>query len=139
VTATPTPTPNLARDTNPWYIGLAVLAGALMMIVGLFQALQGLVALLDDDFYTVRNNYTYDTDVTTWGWIHLILGILVTITGYFVVRGNLWARVIAMTLVGLAAIASFLWIPYYPVWSVLILTLNILVICALAAYRPTRA
>ncbi|HYJ69735.1 MAG TPA: hypothetical protein VEX15_18935 [Nocardioidaceae bacterium] len=132
-------TPNLARDPSPWAVGLALFAGALMMTVGLFQALQGLVAVLDDKFYVVRANYTFEFDVTTWGWIHLILGILVAVTGYFVVRGNLWARAIAIAVVGLGAMASFLWIPYYPVWAVLILTLQILVIISLVAYRPTRA
>jgi hypothetical protein len=134
-----TGTPNLVRDPNPWAVGLALFAGALMMTVGLFQALQGLVALLDDKFFVVTDNYTFEFDVTTWGWIHLILGILVAVIGYFVVRGDLWARVIAMVFAGLSAIANFLWIPYYPVWSVLILTLDILVIWALVAYRPTRA
>ena len=131
--------PETDRDLDPWAVGLALFAGAVMMIVGLFQALEGLVALIDDDFYVVRSNYTFDFDTTTWGWVHLIIGIVVAVSGYFVVRGDLWARVFAMVLAGLAAIANFLWIPYYPIWSVLILSLNLLVIWALAVYNPRRA
>jgi hypothetical protein len=126
-------------DYNPWAVGLALFAGAVMMTVGAFQALEGLVALFDDNFYVVRDNYTFDFDVTAWGWIHLIMGTLIAVAGYFVVRGDLWARILAMFLAALAAIANFLWVPYYPVWSLLIVALNILVIWALAVYNPRRA
>ena len=125
-------------DLNPWAVGLALFAGAVMMTVGVFQALEGLVALIDDDFFVVRDNYTFDLDVTAWGWIHLIMGIVVAVSGYFVIRGDLWARVLAMFLAALAAIANFLWVPYYPLWSLLIVALNILVIWALAVYDPRR-
>lgn len=126
-------------DYNPWAVGLALFAGAVMMTVGLFQALEGLVALIDDDFYVVTDNYTFEFDTTTWGWIHLIMGIVVAVAGYFVIRGDLWARALAMVLAALAALANFLWVPYYPLWSLLIVALNILVIWALAVYNPRRA
>jgi hypothetical protein len=131
--------PNSSSDYNPWAVGLALFAGAVMMTVGAFQALEGLVALFDDNFYVVRDNYTFEFDVTAWGWIHLIMGIIIAVSGYFVVRGDLWARILAMFLAALAAIANFLWVPYYPVWSLLIVALNILVIWALAVYNPRRA
>ncbi|MGH3454990.1 MAG: DUF7144 family membrane protein [Nocardioidaceae bacterium] len=130
---------NSSGDYNPWAVGLALFAGAVMMTVGLFQALEGLVALIDDDFYVVTDNYTFELDTTTWGWIHLIMGIVVAVSGYFVIRGDLWARALAMVLAGLAALANFLWVPYYPLWSLLIVALNILVIWALAVYNPRRA
>jgi len=110
-----------------------------MMTVGLFQMLQGLVALIDDEFYVVLDNYTFELDVTAWGWIHLIIGAVVAVTGYFVVRGELWARVAGMVLAGLTAVANFLWIPYYPLWSMLVLSLSVLIIWALAIYNPRRA
>jgi hypothetical protein len=130
---------NSSGDYNPWAVGLALFAGAVMMTVGLFQALEGLVALIDDDFYVVTDNYTFELDTTTWGWIHLIMGIVVAVSGYFVIRGDLWARALAMVLAALAALANFLWVPYYPLWSLLIVALNILVIWALAVYNPRRA
>ncbi len=131
--------PDSSGDYNPWAVGLALFAGAVMMTVGAFQALEGLVALFDDNFYVVRDNYTFEFDVTAWGWIHLIMGIVIAVSGYFVVRGDLWARILAMFLAALAAIANFLWVPYYPVWSLLIVALNILVIWALAVHNPRRA
>jgi hypothetical protein len=130
--------PGASGEWSPWAVGLALFAGALMMTVGLFQMLQGLVALIDDEFYVVLDNYTFELDVTAWGWIHLIIGAVVAVTGYFVVRGELWARVAGMVLAGLTAVANFLWIPYYPLWSMLVLSLSVLVIWALAIYNPRR-
>jgi hypothetical protein len=128
--------PSAAREWSPWATGLALFAGALMVTVGIFQMLQGLVALFDDSFFVVTENYTFEFDVTAWGWIHLIGGALVALVGCFVVRGSLWARIVAMILVGLTGVANFLWIPYYPVWSVLIVALCVLVVWALAVYDP---
>jgi hypothetical protein len=143
--ATPSPShkaptkPDASDEWSPWVVGLALFAGALMMTVGLFQVLQGLVALIDDEFYVVLDDYTFELDVTAWGWTHLIVGVLVAATGYCVVRGELWARVVGMVLAGLSAVANFLWIPYYPLWSVLLVCLSVLVILALAFYNPRRA
>jgi hypothetical protein len=131
--------PGADREPSMWAEGLALFAGALLVTVGIFQVLQGLVALVDDTFYVVTENYTFEFDITTWGWIHLLGGVVVALVGYFVVRGSLWARITAMILAGLTAIANFMWIPYYPVWSVLIVALCVLVIWALAVYSPRRA
>jgi hypothetical protein len=131
--------PNTSGDYNAWAVGLALFAGAVMMTVGLFQFFQGLVALLDDSFFVVISNYTFEFDVTAWGWIHLIFGALLAVVGYAVVRGLLWARAVGIVLAGLSALANFLWIPYYPVWSVLLIALNVAVIWALCVYEPRRA
>jgi hypothetical protein len=130
--------PSARREWNPWAAGLTIFAGVLMITVGVFQAFQGLVALFDDEFYLTVRDYTFKFDITAWGWIHLIGGALVAVTGYFVVRGALWARVVAMVLAGFSALANFAWIPYYPLWSILIVALDILIIWALAIYQPTR-
>lgn len=127
------------RNENLWAAGLVLFAGVMMMTVGLFQVLQGLVALIDDTFYVVTDNFTYEFDITAWGWIHLLMGIIVAVSGFFVVRGDLWARILAMVLAGLSAIVNFAWLPYYPVWSLLIIALDVLVIWALAVHSPARA
>jgi hypothetical protein len=79
-------------------------------------------------------NYLFKFDVTTWGWIHLILGIIVALAGWGLLSGRTWARVVGITLAVLSAIANFLWLPYYPLWSLLIIALDVLVIWALAAH-----
>lgn len=131
-----TQSPQVATDSQPWAAGLAIFAGALMMTAGIFQLLQGLVALVDDKFYVVTANYTFELDVTTWGWIHVVFGGVLAIAGLAVIRGRVWARVLGVVLAALSTIANFLWIPYYPLWSVVIIALNVAVIWALCVYRP---
>jgi len=115
-------------------IGLIAFAGIMMIMVGVFHALSGLAAIVEDSFYVTTPNYVLEFDVTTWGWIHLIAGILVAAAGFGVFAGRTWARVIGITLAFLSAIVSFAFIPYYPVWSVLIIVLDVFVIWALAVH-----
>jgi hypothetical protein len=102
-----------------------------MLMVGVFHAIAGLVALLDDQFFVVTRNYTFEFDVTGWGWIHLIGGILVFLAGAYVFSGATWARVIGITLAVLSAVANFFFIPYYPFWSILMIALAVWAIWAL--------
>jgi hypothetical protein len=88
-------TPSSQRGVSPWALGLVMFAGSLM-IVGFFQFIQRLVAVIDDGFLVVMDKYSLEIDTTTWGWIHLIMGAIVAIAGYFVMRGDLWARILAM-------------------------------------------
>jgi hypothetical protein len=117
-----------------WAIGGIVFAATVLTIVGVFQVIAGLVAIFDDNFYVVTANYTFDLDTTAWGWIHLILGILLVITGWGLFSRSAWAGVTAIMLASLSAIANFFFIPYYPFWSLLMIALAIWVIWALT--RP---
>jgi hypothetical protein len=105
-----------------------------MIMVGVFQALQGLIAIFENEFYVPTRNYLFQFDATTWGWTHLILGLLVAFAGYGLLSGKTWARTVAIFLAVLSAISNFLFIPYYPFWSLLIITLDIFVIWAIAAH-----
>jgi len=120
------------RDTSGWAAGFTVFAAIMMLMVGVFQALQGLVAIFENEFYVQTRNYLFQFDATTWGWIHLVLGLLVAFAGWGLLSGRTWARSVAIALAVLSAIANFLFIPYYPFWSLLIITLNIFVIWAVA-------
>ena len=102
--------------------------------VGVFQALQGIIAIFENEFYVATRNYTFQFDATTWGWIHLLLGLLVAFAGYGLLSGKTWARVVALTLAVLSATANFLFVPYYPFWALLLVTLNIFVIWAITAH-----
>jgi len=105
-----------------------------MIMAGIFQAFAGLVALFENEFYVATRNYLFQFDATTWGWIHLVIGVLVAFAGWGLLSGQTWARVVGITLAALSAIANFLFIPYYPFWSILIITLDVLVIWALSAH-----
>lgn len=121
-----------------WATGLALFAGVIMIMLGIFQAIAGLAAIIEDKFYVVTPNYAYQIDVTGWGWIHLIVGIFVVLAGVYVLSGRLWARIVGITIAVLSALANFFFIPYYPFWSLLIIALDVFVIWALATYRGDR-
>ncbi len=123
------------RDGSPWAAGAAVFAGSLMLMVGIFQFFQGLVAVLDDEFFVRVRGYTFDIDTTTWGWIHLILGLLIAAAGLFIFTGNPVARFVGIFFAILSAIANFLWLPYYPIWSIIIIAVDVFIIWGLATYR----
>jgi hypothetical protein len=121
-------------------VGFIIFAGVMMIMLGVFHALEGLTAILKDQFFVATPNYLYSVDVTTWGWIHLIGGGIVALAGFYVFSGALWARVIGIVLAGLSAIANFLFIPHYPIWSLLMIALDVFVIWALTVHgRDVRA
>ena len=122
------------REASGMAVGFILFAAIMMLMVGVFQALQGLIAIFENEFYVSTRNYLYEFDATTWGWIHLVIGLLVAFAGWGLLSGQTWARVVGITLAALSATANFLFIPYYPFWSLLIITLNIFVIWALTAH-----
>ena len=115
-------------------VGFILFAAIMMIMVGVFQAIQGLIGIFENEFYVQTRNYLLKFDATTWGWIHLLLGLLVAFAGWGLFSGRTWARTVAIILAVLSAIANFAFIPYYPFWSLLIITLDIFVIWAVAAH-----
>jgi hypothetical protein len=115
-----------------WATGLTVFAAVIMMIAGLMQALEGIVALANSEFYVVGRKYTFQFDVTAWGWIHLLVGIGVALVGVFLFMGKTWARWTGLVVVVVSMIANFAWVPYYPVWGIIVLALDGAVIWALS-------
>ena len=123
-----------AEAPSGWATGFIFFAGVMMIMAGGFQAFAGLVALLEDEFYVATRNYLLQFDATTWGWIQLLLGLLVAAAGFAVLAGRTWGRVVGITLAVLSAMANFAFIPYYPFWAITIIVLDILIIWALAAH-----
>jgi hypothetical protein len=117
-----------------WAIGGITFAASMLILIGMFEAVDGLVAIFNDDFFVRTQNYTFDLDVTAWGWIHLILGVLLVFTGWGLFSERPWASVVAIFLAMLSAIANFFFIPYYPFWAILVIALDIWVIWSLT--RP---
>ncbi len=115
-------------------VGGVMFAAVLMILIGIFQSIAGLTAIVDDDFYVLTQNYTFDLDTTAWGWIHLILGIVVLLAGIALFAGKGWAGVVALMLAVLSAVANFFFIPYYPFWTIVDIALAVWVIWALT--RP---
>lgn len=121
-------------EPSGWAMGGVLFAGALMIMIGIFQGIAGLAAIADDGFYVVTENYAFDLDPSAWGWIHLLLGVVVALAGFFLIAGRIWAGMVAIALATLSAVANFFFIPYYPFWSLLIIALDVWVIWAVT--RP---
>ena len=122
--------------TNSWATGLTLFAGVILATVGVFQFFQGLAAVIKGSFYVVAPNNIYEFSTSSWGWIHLILGIVLAVTGFFILTGQAWARVIGIVVAALSALSNFLFIPYYPIWALVLIALDVAVIWALTTYRP---
>ena len=118
-----------------WVVGLSLFAGVMMILTGVLNAMEGVVALARNEVYAATPRYIFAFDLTTWGWIHIILGIIVLAAGVGVLTGQLWGRVVGITIALLTILANFAFIPYYPVWSLLIIGLNVFVIWALCIYN----
>jgi hypothetical protein len=120
--------PRRDPEVSGWAVGGIAFAGTMLVLIGVFQSLAGLVAIFNDDFFVVARNYTFDLDVTAWGWIHLLVGLAILATGFGLFARRPWAGVAAIMLAMLSALVNFFFIPYYPIWSLLIIGLNIWVI-----------
>jgi hypothetical protein len=125
------------REMSGW-VGWVVFAAVIMMVNGTFQAIQGLSAILRDEAYWVTNingdPQVLTFNVTTWGWIHLLLGILSIIIGYLLLQGSTFARVIGIALVCLNLIAQFAYLPIYPFWGIIGIAVSFFVLYALIVH-----
>ena len=121
-------------DVSGWAVGGVIFAGTILIILGIFQAIEGLAAIFDDQFYVVTQNYAFDLDVTAWGWVHLILGVVLAFIGWALLSRRPWAGIAAIMLAALSAISNFFFIPYYPFWSLLMIGLAIWVIWSLTRH-----
>ena len=122
-------------DPAPWMAGMTTFAGVLLIIAGAFDVIEGLVALFRNEVYVAGREYVFAFDLTAWGWTHLIVGAVVAGAGFAILSGQVWGRSVGVGIAVLSMLANFLFIPYYPVWSLLIIALNFFVIWALIAYK----
>jgi hypothetical protein len=121
-------------EPSGWAEGLASFAGFMMIIIGAFGFFEGLAALIHGDFFTVGVHYAYKVDVSAYGWWNLIWGLIVAATGFGVLAARTWARWVGVGVLAINCLGQFFYIPYYPVWSVLIISLCIACIWALCVY-----
>jgi len=113
---------------------MAVFAGVIMIVGGAFQALEGLAGIVHDKYLVVTPNYIYGFDITVWGVIHLLVGLALLVIGVSLLRGQTWARLAGMAVAAISAVVNFVWLPYSPLWALLIIAIDVLVIWALASY-----
>jgi hypothetical protein len=119
--------------------GVHDFAGIMLIVGGAFQIIQAVTALFRDQYLIVLPNYVFSLDLTAWGWIHLIIGSALAAIGVFLLLGKGWARVAGIGVAAVSILINFSWLPYSPLWAILAIAVNILVIWGLAAgSRPRR-
>ncbi len=117
-----------------WAVGWTGFAGIMMVLGGIWWIFAGIVALANDTFYVVGPEYIFQFDVTTWGWIHLLLGIVILLAGFYVFTGAVWARTVGVIVAVLWALIAFAWLPWYPIWGILLISISVFVIWALTMH-----
>jgi len=115
--------------------GWVAFAGVMLIVLGAFQLVEGLVALFDDGFYLVKpNGLIVNVDYNTWGWLHLVIGIVGVLTGIGLLAGNMLARIVGVAVAALSALVNLAFISAYPVWSVIMIAIDVIVIFAIVVH-----
>jgi hypothetical protein len=114
-----------------WAVGISVFAGTGLFIIGLFQLAEGFSAVVRDKVFVNAPNYIYALDVTAWGWIHVVIGVLALITGGALLFGKTWAMGVGIAIAACSMVSSFLFIPYQPIWSLTIIAIDVAIIWSL--------
>ncbi len=127
---------NYETQTQPsgWAMGWATFAAILLIVGGVWGVIVGIAGIAEDEFFVVTPDWIFQFDATTWGWMHLIAGIILFLSGLGIFSGNVLARTVGVIVAGLSAIVNFAWMPYYPVWSIVAIAVDIAIIWALTAH-----
>jgi hypothetical protein len=123
-----------ARTQTGW-VGWVVFAGFMLMMVGAFHVIEGLVAVFRDEVFLVGpKGLVVNVDYTTWGWVHILGGVLAILTGIGLLAGQLWARALAVIVAFASAVINMAFLPAYPVWSAIVIAIDVLVIWAVTVH-----
>ncbi|UVO12174.1 hypothetical protein NM962_20130 [Mycobacterium sp. SVM_VP21] len=115
-------------------------AAALILTSALLTVLQGISALGGDDLVVVGQgdlDYIYEFNTTVWGWVLIVLGVALIVVAFGLFWGKSWARVAAVVMASMSIVGMFLWLPHYPVWAIIVIALDVIVIWAVSAWRPS--
>jgi hypothetical protein len=127
------------KNATSGWLGWVYFAGAMMAVLGIFEIIEALTALYKHAYYVVAPNSIVTFSFTTWGWIHLIIGIVVLLAGFAVLAGQMWGRVIGVLIAIISAVVNLVFLPAYPIWSILVILIDILVIYALVVHGSEAA
>jgi hypothetical protein len=117
------------------WVGWIGFAAIMMMMLGTFHAIEGLIALFQDEYFLVgKSGLTVHVDYTTWGWIHIVGGVIVVAAGVALLTGKMWARAVAVAVAVVSAIVNIGFLSAYPVWSTIMIAFDVLVIWAVTVH-----
>lgn len=130
-----TSTPTRGDYDSPTRLRTAItvntFAAVMLMTVGALQVLQGIAAALDDEVFVKGVTYTYKLDLTAWGWIHIIVGAIAVAVAIGILAGQTWGLSAGVGVAGISILTNFTWLPYYPLWALILIAFNVLVIWSL--------
>jgi hypothetical protein len=126
--------PRESTTTRSLWVGWIWFAGAMMILLGLFNAIEGLVALFNSRHYVLGPEGLLVFNLTGWGWVHLIIGVLAVVAGFALFTGAAWARVVAVVLATVNAVAQLAFLSAHPVWATIVIALDVLVIWAVIVH-----
>lgn len=122
------------REPSGAAIGWISFAGFMLILGGSFGILAGLGGIINSDSFVVTQDNIFKLSTTSWGWWHLIVGIVVLLSGFGVFTGNVLARTVGVIAATISCISAFVWIPIYPVWGICLIAIDIAIIWALTAH-----
>jgi hypothetical protein len=126
---------NVQPTTQTAWVGGVAFAGFMMVMLGTFHAFQGLVALFNDEYFLVgKSGLTLSVDFTTWGWVHIIGGVIIAGAGIGLFTGRVWARTVGVILAMVSAIVNISFLAAYPLWSAMMIAVDVLVIWAITVH-----
>ncbi|KFG06732.1 MULTISPECIES: DUF7144 family membrane protein [Streptomyces] len=135
MTATHTGHMHASKRSRPFAEGLTVFAAIMLMIAGVLGVCRGIMAIAEDEVFVSTRNYVFQFDLTGWGWVHLALGAVAVLVSLGLFQASLWARIAGVAIAGLIIIANFLSLPYYPVWSIVMIAFSAFIIWALCVVK----
>jgi len=139
MTENPPPEPEHRPVRQAVAAGTSFAAGALLFTAAVLTLLMGISAIVNDELLVIGPDYAYKFNTTSWGVIHIVIAILLGAVAVGLIMGLTWARVTAIVLASLSIVLNFLWLPYYPVWSIVVIALDIIVIWAIATWDTSRS
>jgi hypothetical protein len=124
----------MSDDRSGMAVGFTAFAGLMMILIGLWDIVAGFAGIIHNDFYAVSSNYVFHFSTSAWGWINLLVGLVVLLAGVGIFGGAVWARTVGVIIALLAAVESFMFIPVYPLWGITLVAISVFVIWALTAH-----
>ncbi|GAA2479685.1 MULTISPECIES: DUF7144 family membrane protein [Actinomycetes] len=118
-----------------WATGLTAFAAVMLLLTGVLDIFRGIMGIARDDVFLATRSYVFQFSLTGWGWVHLVLGAVAVIVGLGLMKVSTWARAAGVVIAALIIIANFLSLPYYPVWSIVMIALAAFTIWALCVVR----
>ena len=116
------------------WVGWIYFAAVMMIMAGVLGAINGIIALVNDEWVVWTNRGDLYLDLTEWGWVHLGVGIVLVLAGLGLLTGNVLARIVAVVLACLSIIVNFLYLPAFPIWAIIVIAIDVFVIYALTAH-----